>query len=301
MSLDFRYRRLGYVALNVTDLDRSSAFYEGVVGLARAGETAIGERLFRCTGRHHDVILRSSGAAGLRRIAWEMESAGDLERIETHLKSLGLPLRQVSLEECGGLGIARAVRTTEPHTGACFEYFHGMSGTETAFAPTVTKIARLGHVVLATNAHQACEQFFLESLNYRVSDRVEGAVTFLRCFPNSLHHSLGLSNSLENHLHHVNLMVTDIDDIGQALYRLQKHQVPIVFGPGRHPPSDSIFLYFLDPDQLTLEFSFGMEEFPELAPRAPRLLPMSLQSIDTWGAVPTPAFAARGVIEKVPM
>ncbi len=36
-----------------------------------------------------------------------------------------------------------------------------------------------------------------------------------------------------------------------------------MFGPGRHPPSESVFLYFLDPDGLTLEYSFGMEEFPE--------------------------------------
>lgn len=301
MSLDFRYRRLGYVALNVTDIERSSAFYTAIVGLAPAGETVTGERLFRCTGRHHDVILHRGGAAGLHRIAWEMESAKDLERIEVHLDALGLPLRQVSAEECEGLGFARAIRMTEPHTGACFEYFCDMAWAPTSFAPTVTKIARLGHVVLATNAHGACERFFLESLNYRVSDRIERAITFLRCFPNPLHHSLGLSHAEENRLHHVNFMVTDMDDIGKALYRLQQHQVPIVFGPGRHPPSDSIFLYFLDPDQLTLEFSFGMEEFPELAPREPRLLPLSLQSIDHWGAVPQPGFGAHGVIETAPV
>ncbi len=299
MSLDFRYRRLGYVALNVTDLERSSAFYTAIVGLAPAGAAASGEQLFRCTARHHDVILQQSERAGLRRVAWEMEAEHDLALIEAHLKSLGLVVRAVPAVECVGLGIARAIRTTEPHTGACFEYFYGMSTAVTPFVPTVAKIARLGHVVLATNEYSACETFFCEKLNYRISDRVEGAVTFMRCFPNPLHHSLGLSNARDNHLHHVNFMVTDIDDIGQALYRLQKNHVPIVFGPGRHPPSDSIFLYYLDPDQLTLEFSFGMEEFPELAPREPRLLPMNLQSIDYWGAVPTADFAARGSLEAV--
>ncbi len=299
MNLDFRYRRLGYVALNVTDLARSSAFYTSIVGLAAAGESVNGERLFRCTARHHEVVLHQSELPGLRRVAWEMESAKDLALIEAHLKSLGLPLRVVPEAECVGLGIKRAFRTTEPHTGACFEYFYGMSAAATPFVPTVTKIARLGHIVLATSEYSACEAFFREKLNYRVSDRVEGAVTFMRCFPNPLHHSLGVSNARDNHLHHVNFMVTDIDDIGQALYRLQKNAVPIVFGPGRHPPSDSIFLYYLDPDQITLEFSFGMEEFPEDASREPRRLPMNLQSIDYWGAVPTADFAARGVIESV--
>ena len=233
MSLDFRYRRLGYVALNVTDLARSSAFYTSMVGLAPAGDSAIGERLFRCTDRHHEVILQQSEVAGLRRVAWEMETERDLALIEAQLRSLGLPLRAVPEAECADLGITRAIRTTEPHTGACFEYFSGMSAAATPFVPTVTKIARLGHVVIATKDYPVCEQFFLDKLNYRASDRVEGAVTFMRCFPNPLHHSLGLSHAQENRLHHVNFMVTDIDDIGQALYRLQKNKVPIVFGPGQ--------------------------------------------------------------------
>ena len=63
-------------------------------------------------------------------------------------------------------------------------------------------------------------------------------------------------------LHHVNFMVTEINDIGRALHRLGAQGVPIVHGPGRHPTSGSIFLYFLDPDGITLEYSFGMEEIP---------------------------------------
>jgi 2,3-dihydroxy-p-cumate/2,3-dihydroxybenzoate 3,4-dioxygenase len=80
---------------------------------------------------------------------------------------------------------------------------------------------------------------------------------------------------------------------------LKKHDVPIVFGPGRHPPSDSVFLYYLDPDQLTLEFSFGMEEFPEQHARAPRDLKLAPESIDYWGAQPDPRFAAVGQIEPL--
>ena len=34
MDLPFRYRRLAYVALNVTDLARSTAYYRDLVGLA---------------------------------------------------------------------------------------------------------------------------------------------------------------------------------------------------------------------------------------------------------------------------
>jgi 2,3-dihydroxy-p-cumate/2,3-dihydroxybenzoate 3,4-dioxygenase len=60
-----------------------------------------------------------------------------------------------------------------------------------------------------------------------------------------------------------------------------------------------MFFYFLDPDGITLEYSFGMEEFPEVGARAPRLMPNKMESIDYWGAVPDPRFAKIGAIEPL--
>jgi 2,3-dihydroxy-p-cumate/2,3-dihydroxybenzoate 3,4-dioxygenase len=63
-------------------------------------------------------------------------------------------------------------------------------------------------------------------------------------------------------------------------------------------PSGSIFLYFLDPDGMTVEYSFGMEEFPEEGAREPRMLEPRPEALDTWGSVPKPAFAKVGPIER---
>jgi 2,3-dihydroxy-p-cumate/2,3-dihydroxybenzoate 3,4-dioxygenase len=45
-----------------------------------------------------------------------------------------------------------------------------------------------------------------------------------------------------------------------------------------------MFLYFLDPDGLTMEYSFGMEAFSETQPRAPRTLPLAPEWLDEWGS-----------------
>lgn len=299
MSLPFRYRRLGYVALNVGDRMRADDFYRDMVGLTAAGTALNGEHLYRCSAHHHDVVLHEHATPGLRRIGWEMESTEDLDKLRHHFLALGLTVQDVNAEECAALALDRAFRITEPNTRATFEYFGRMEDAATAFEPTVAKIARLGHVVLGAEAFGQTERFFTDQLNYRVSDRIDNTVTFMRCFPNPLHHSFGLSNSDVNRLHHVNFMVTDIDDIGKAIYRARKLDAPVVFGPGRHPPSESIFFYFLDPDGMTLEYSFGMEEFPELGARDPRRLPHALESIDYWGAVPDARFGKSGEIEQL--
>ena len=91
-------------------------------------------------------------------------------------------------------------------------------------------------------------------------------------------------------------MVTDMDDIGRAFNRMPENDIPIVFGPGRHPPSGSIFYYFLDPDGMTVEYSFGMEEFPEHNPRKPRSLEPRPDSGDYWGGLPKEDWAKQGDI-----
>lgn len=295
---EIRYQRLGYVALNVTDLERARAFYRDVVGLTPVPSDERNSAYFRCSKFHHDILLRQSEKPGLKRAAWATENARALDAVKETLRRLDLPTVEVDRSECEALGVERAFRSREPNSGAVFEFFIGMKEAAEPFRPTHTKIARLGHIVLNVADRPAAEKFLTETLNFRVSDRIEGRISFMRCFPNPFHHSLGVGMGATG-LNHVNFMVTEVDDIGKALYRCKRNDVPIVFGPGRHPPSESMFLYFLDPDGLTLEYSFGMEEFPEVGARPPRSLPDKLESIDYWGAIPDMRFAKTGVIEPL--
>ena len=296
-----RYKKLGYVALNVTDLARSTAFYCDTLGLqpvenerAGAGEP----QFFRCDWDHHNIMLFEGAAPGLKRIGFEMESAAELERLFTLLKGCGAQVWEVPAEESARFHQRRSIRLHEPHTGATFEFYdHMREFGGQPYVPTVAKIQRLGHLVLRTPAYAQAIQFFTEVLNFHISDVIEDAVTFTRCFPNRFHHSLGIGNGKTRGLHHVNFMVTEVDDIGRAIWRFNQAQVPIVNGPGRHPPSGSMFLYFLDPDGLTLEYSFGMEEFPETGARKHRVLEPIRASFDYWGAPVDPRKAAVGAIE----
>jgi 2,3-dihydroxy-p-cumate/2,3-dihydroxybenzoate 3,4-dioxygenase len=296
-AIGIRYDRLGYVALNVTDPARSAAFYETIVGLQPAGTGPDGATLLRCSSHHHDIALYKAPEPGLKRLGWQLESEKSLATAKAHLQTLGLHIEPVSAAETSALGIGDAFRFREPNSGTIFEFFLNMVEAATPFTPTHANIARLGHAVLHVADRAKMEAFMQEELNFRVSDRIQETVTFMRCFPNRLHHSFGVAKGTESRLNHVNFMVTEIDDIGKALNRLKKNNIKIVFGPGRHPPSESVFLYFLDPDGMTVEYSFGMEEFGESDARSARELPAVLESIDYWGGMPTPEFGAIGKVE----
>lgn len=297
MTIPFRYKRLGYVALNVTDLDRSTAFYRDVVGLA-AGERTGEFSALRCSQDHHNVLLYPARRAGLKRLGFELETRQDLERARAYVAGLGLAVEEVAADELARLRTAAAFRFRIPGSGLCVEFFVQMMHLAQAYVPTVARIERLGHVVVNVADFDLAMEWFTGRLGFVVSDFVPGFAAFLRCFPNPLHHSLAILAGTEDHLNHVNFMVTDIDDIGRGMNRMRRNDVEIVFGPGRHQPSESIFLYWLDPDRMTVEYSFGMERFPEQNAREARLLEPVPATLDTWGSVPSPAFGKVGAIEQ---
>jgi 2,3-dihydroxy-p-cumate/2,3-dihydroxybenzoate 3,4-dioxygenase len=280
----------------VTDLDRSLAFYRDLVGLELVRHDA-GSAIFRCGERHHDVVLLAADSPGLKRVAFELEAAADLGAARDRFATLGLEVADVGAEERAQLRQGETIRVREPCSGLEFEFFIDGERPVTDFAPTVAKITRVGHVVIEVTDLAAVLGFLVDHANFRTSDYVEGRIHFLRCFPNPLHHSFAVQQGAENRLHHVNLMVSDIDDVGRGMNRMKKAGVEIVFGPGRHEPSGSVFLYFLDPDGMTLEYSFGMEEFPEASPRTARNLDPKPEVLDIWGSVPAPRFAKVGAIE----
>jgi 2,3-dihydroxy-p-cumate/2,3-dihydroxybenzoate 3,4-dioxygenase len=296
MTFPFRYSKLAYAALNVTDLDRSVAFYRDILGLTlvRRDEHAAS---LRCSADPKNIVLHAAPERGLRRVAFQVESPADLDAAHAHFERVGLAPVAVPPSEQELLHQGPTLRVREPACGLEIELFAIQSQLDAPFVPTVASILRVGHVVIGSTELDRTKSNLVENFGFRVSDYVEGRFAFLRAHPNPFHHSLAVGQAPSNHLHHVNFMVTDIDDIGRAIHRLNKHGIKIVFGPGRHPPSGSVFLYFLDPDGMTVEYSFGMEEFPEVDARPPRMLEPVPSSLDTWGAIPDPLFARSGPIQ----
>jgi len=282
---------LARVEFVVGDLERSSRFYEDVVGLMPLDDGA-GARSFAAGADGERLVLRAGSTAGCSLAVWRVAADGELERLAARLAAVG-----VAFEHTEGQDGARALRFVEPVTGAALA-FEGPSrvAPPRPFVISHTRIQRLGHVVFATPQADAAVAWARERLDFRLSDWIDGGTTFLRPALSPYHHGLGIARAPAAGLHHLNFMVSEIDDIGRAWHRMARLGVRVVFGPGRHPISGSVFLYFRDPDGLTLEYSFGMETFPVHGARDPRAWPAVPASVDLWDSPRSADYGRTGAL-----
>lgn len=289
MTHPLRFARLGYCRLRTPDLDRSVGFYRDLVGLTVARQDE-GLAWLRCSDKPYDLVIESGAEAGISGIGFEVETDADLDAAEAIANRLGLSPEWRDAAGCAAMRVQRSLCFTDPVSAMEIDLYVGQDLETAPLTGQITRIVRLGHVVLNVSDLAAAHRFWVDELGFAVSDRVEGLAEWLRCWPNPLHHSLALLQGQANTLHHINFMVTDVDDVGSAHNRMKAADVPIVFGPGRHLPSTSIFLYFLDPDGNTTEYSFGMELFEETGHREPRELEHKPEVMDIWGGRPDPRF-----------
>jgi 2,3-dihydroxy-p-cumate/2,3-dihydroxybenzoate 3,4-dioxygenase len=290
-----RYRKLGYVALNVSHLERARDWYVSMMGVQFNGAGAAGEQYFRAGPAHHDLVFYESATPGLKRIGWELESAAQFDVVARVLAQHGIAWRELGDAECRATHVQRAIRMVEPVTGVTLEFYTGMQG-DAAFTPTVANLRSICHIGIGTPHYREAIAFYEQVLNFKTSDEIDGRINLMRCFPNPLHHSLAIAHAERNLLHHVNFMVADDSDLRASRERFTANRVPMVWD-GFHPPSGNTFLFFLDPDGLSLEFGHGMEAFPEQGARAHRVFPARPESFDSTGSTRDARMAAAGDIE----
>jgi 2,3-dihydroxy-p-cumate/2,3-dihydroxybenzoate 3,4-dioxygenase len=301
MPADFRYKGMGYIALNVTDIDKTTAFATEVFALTRAGEGPSGERFFRCSPNHHDVVLYPAKKAGFVRAGWELETQDDVEQAFRHFHhKLGLNPQWIPEEERAALGLnfAPAFRVREPTTRAQYDYYAKMQFVSAPLDKThITRFKCFGHFGLVVPNCRATTEYMVENMGFLVSDYAGPYLaTLMRAFPNPNHHSFAPIQHPNGKctFHHMAFMVSEIDDIGKLFNRCKKSGTGIAFGIGRHPTSGSIHLYVYDPDSMVWEYTLGMEQFPETNAREARNMSIAPENFDLWGAVPDPGFLQKG-------
>ena len=280
---DIRSTRLG-----TPDLDSAIAFATDIVGLqlvAREGKTAYfrsDRAAVRGDTRDHTLVY-FEGDPTDHTIGLELRHPEDIDALGAALEAEGRPVHRGTREECDARRVRDFIASTDP-SGNKIEFLARPYNTGTRFRPgRDIGIDNFSHIGMFSTDPKRDTVFWTRVLNARVSDWL-GEATFLRI--NTVHHSVVLMPSTRPGIQHINHQVEDIDDVMRSYYWLKQQGVKIVYGPGRHPISTAIMVYFEGPDGMVFEYSMGVKHIaPEQeATYRPRQFSLDGYNADMWGS-----------------
>jgi 2,3-dihydroxy-p-cumate/2,3-dihydroxybenzoate 3,4-dioxygenase len=273
---------IAYVRSGVTNLERAERFAVDIVGLDPVAR-APGVTYLRADHRHHCLALIESPQAGVHASAFVVSDDAALESAETELHQYGCTVSRGSEDQARQRHVRNFIAFDDPF-GNHVELVTDQStlARPIQFGRPATGISEFGHLCLDAPDVRAAYDFWSTVFNAKVSDWIGDAACLMRIDP--IHHKLAVfQNDAGPGLCHINFQVHTLDDVMRNWRFLQRNDVHILHGPGRHPTSTAIFVYFVGPDDLTYEYSFGVQRIEDDAAWRPRTFSLAEEgSIDMW-------------------
>jgi len=287
------------ITLGVPDVDAVASYYEDF-GLRRVGDRPGLGVVFATADGGEQLVLRRAERRRLLEIGIGADDPDDLDRVEASLRRLEVDFErdraglrvsdpnsslQVSVQV--SLQITEAAAKQEPTNGP------GRPERPNGRAPAIEREGRvrprrLGHVVVGSLDQEASQRFFTEGLGFKVSDRVPGLASFMRCSTD--HHNLLVQQAPVNFLHHTAWEVDDVDEVGRgATAMLEGHPDRHVWGLGRHHIGSNFFWYLKDPAGNFSEYYSDLDCIVDDALWRPEVF-TDMRALYSWGPPVPPSF-----------
>jgi len=261
--------RIDHFAIGADDLDRTVAWYRGVLGLR---EIAVhdGRHFLGCGSRAAFDLAIEGGGPGLRHVAYGCWSPEEFEGAVARLEASGLPGAAVRFV---GPGVQEAKAITLPgghvvqvvlRDGADHYVSAAQWAPEAAHSPR-----EIDHVNVAVRDVDATVEALGRALGLTLSDlhHIDGpgdVGAWMRA--GDRHHDFAIIRNRADGLHHIAYQLSDPGAVIAFADRLAIAGSTAEYGVGRHGPGSNVFLYVRDPSGNRVELTADMAIVPRGAP-----------------------------------
>ncbi|MEC3992164.1 VOC family protein [Actinacidiphila sp. DG2A-62] len=271
--------KLGYVGLDVTDLDAWTGLLDRMLGVGVTHDKIGAENvaLAELDVYKYRLALYPSAEDRPREIGWIVDTPGELDRLTGRLTAAGYQVHEGAADETELRGATRMRWFTDP-VGYRVELAVGAAKVRTAAARPVHAapgVTGLGHLVLASPRLDELRDLYESVLEFTLTDYRAPGLFFFRC--NRTHHSIALARAETASIHHLEIEHDSIDDVGRAHDRAESEGVPITISLGRHMNDRAISFYVRNPSGFHLEIGCGGIEVDE------HWVPHDFGAPDVWG------------------
>ncbi|GLV55771.1 oxidoreductase [Dictyobacter sp. S3.2.2.5] len=286
--------KIGHAAFHTTNLDRLLAYYTDILGLTLTARGSDGTAYLSCGIDHHSVILTPATENRLHHVAFQLDQSVSLSDAARQLHEAGIESELMSDAQPG---IPELLQISDPDSNL-IQLYANTEHVSSGFGGTGIVPVKLGHVAMYVSDVKKVVAFYQQALGFRVSDWLEDFFVFMRCTID--HHTMNfLQSKRKNEMFHVAFELRDWAQVQSACDWLNKHHLPLAWGPGRHGIGHNIFTYHYDPDHNLVELFteidilsnedvgyFEPRPWHEDFPQEPKVWKDSPEAVNKWGVLP---------------
>ncbi|MEU3980615.1 VOC family protein [Streptomyces sp. NPDC026672] len=272
-------RDIAYVRSGSADLATAVRFAVDIVGLELVEETD-GVAYLRADQRHHCLAF-VEGESGVISSGLSLPGEDSLAAAESELERAGVKVVRGTPDGARSRRVRDYLTFEDPFGNLVDLVVDQVTLPGPVRFGRTAGITEFGHLCLDAPDVREAYGFWSSLFNMRVSDWIGDKACLMRFDP--VHHKLAVFQGDEPGLCHMNFQVESIDDVMRSWHFLVENGVEIEMGPGRHPQSTAIFLYFKGPEGLTYEYSYGVRRITDEQAWRPRYFdPSEPDAVDLW-------------------
>ena len=254
-------RSLGYLRLATPDLEAWRRFAGELLGLMQV-EGADPDSLYYRIDEFPARLVVSPGAEpAATAVGFEVMHRVELAELADAVRAEGVKVVDGTPEECAERRVSGLVKFLDPG-GNPIELYYGPllehAGVQTPLVSEfVTGDMGMGHVILSAEDGDAAYDFYTRVLGFiERNTMANGRVVFMGCNPR--HHTLGITRQRgPGRLLHLMLEVATLDDVGLALDRAHRLEVPMMHSLGKHTNDQMVSFYVWSPENYAIEVGWN--------------------------------------------
>jgi 3,4-dihydroxy-9,10-secoandrosta-1,3,5(10)-triene-9,17-dione 4,5-dioxygenase len=261
LEVEMGVRSLGYLRLDVTDIDAWNVFAGDFLGMMRVDGADSQSSYFRMDHYPARLVLTPAAQPAMTAMGFEVMNERELIHLVDAVEDAGVKVATGSAEECAERKVTGFVRFDDPG-GNAVELFYGpILDHVRVQTPTVSGFVTgdmgMGHVIVTAEDAKAEYDFYTEVLGFVERNTMAGGrVIFMGCNPR--HHTFGIaSRPGPGTLIHLMLEVTTLDDVGLALDRAEQYGIPMMNTLGKHTNDLMVSFYVYSPERYAIEYGWN--------------------------------------------
>jgi 2,3-dihydroxybiphenyl 1,2-dioxygenase len=255
---------LGYAGFGSSSLDDWRQFGTGLVGL-QAVERSPSLLAFRMDDRKQRIVIDRSMPDGARFFGWEVADAAALDALAARLEQAEVNVIAGPQALADSRRVRGVISFRDPASNR-LEAFYGAEIDDTPFSPGRsisgfrTGPLGLGHAVLTVENIDAVMPFYVDVLDFGLSDYMQRPFRAYFFHINARHHSLALIETGKNGMHHLMVELFSLDDVGQSYDIALSEPERVSVTLGRHTNDLMTSFYAKTPSSFMIECGWGGRE-----------------------------------------